>query len=145
MAGNTVEGLDELMRFLKKLPQEMREQTRAVFLHYADLLLEELKKVVWVDTGALRSTLRKSVKKNGLDARVGFFGVVQKRLARKKKSKGDAEPELMRQAGFIAVFKEYGTKKMPADPVVYRTWDRIRPEFLKDISAAIERLVEKGK
>ncbi len=145
MARNTVEGLEHLTKYLKKLPQEMREHTKQVFAQYADQLLNDLKAAVPRNTGALQSTLKKSVRRDGLDARVGFYGLVRKRLARNQKKKGSDETGLLRKAGFIAAFLEYGTKKMPARPFFYAVWDRLRPQFLQDLSAAIERALQKGQ
>lgn len=122
----------QLMKMLRRFPKELTGETKAVVKANAEKLRDEIANRAPKDTGELSENVGIAYSQGGLTARVGFDEAASG-FARKWK-----------KHGFLAIFHEYGTVKMPARPFVRPAYRAVLPNALKDIQAAVKSTIDRA-
>lgn len=121
----------QLMKMLRRFPNELTNETKDAVKTSAERLRDEIASRAPKDTGQLSESVGIAYSQGGLTARVGFD---ESASGFKRKWK----------RGFLAIFHEYGTVKMPARPFVRPAYLAVLPNALKDIKAAVKSTVDRA-
>ena len=96
-----VEGMEEILRDLRKAQADVQQEAREVLKDQAKVIRDDARSRCPEDTGTLKKSVRSSVSRKGLNASVSAGGKVQGKDA------------------YYAQFVEFGTKHSPAQPFLY--------------------------
>jgi HK97 gp10 family phage protein len=120
------------MRTLKKFPSALTDNIKPLIKEGAEELRAEISANAPRDTGQLANDADAVISRDGLSANVGY-----------DESASGFKRE-WKKHGFLAVFHEYGTVKMPARPFVRPAYRKMLPKILADIKAAVTASLEKA-
>jgi HK97 gp10 family phage protein len=121
-----VQNTKELIADLRKAGAEIKEDTRKVLKEMADVVADDARGRVPVDTGSLKNSIKPSVSKRQLEASVSAGGNV-----------GGTDT-------YYAVFVEFGTHKMPARPFLYPSGRAHEQETEERLTAVMYEALRKG-
>ncbi|MFQ6553397.1 HK97-gp10 family putative phage morphogenesis protein [Aestuariibius insulae] len=128
-----VQGLDKLNRRWKAIPERVRIELRSAMENAADAIVEDMYDLAPQDTGDLAG----SIGWTWGQPPAGAMTVTQ------VASGDDDDLRIRIYAGggeaFYALFQEFGTVDMPANPFFYPTWRTWRRRVRSRISAAMRR------
>ena len=140
-----VEGTERLRARFKAVPQKIIDEVARVLEVEAAKIVADMKRLVPVDTGALRD----SIGWTWGDAPKGSISVGKVRgksfdqvaitiyAGTRDKSLGNAD-------AFYARFQEFGTVKMPANPFFYPAWRANKTRTRSAIKRAVSKAVRKA-
>lgn len=114
-----VEGLERLKKRLGALPAKMKAEVRASLEKSADELVAMQKRLVPVDQGDLRDSIRKEPGAHELSVEV---------------KAGDRK-------AFYAAFQEFGTADQPAQPFFFPAYRALRRRIRNRTSRAVRKAV----
>lgn len=117
-----LEGLERLKRRLARLPARMRTEVKAALETSADELVEFQKRLVPVESGALRDSIVKRDGRHELSVEV---------------SAGNND-------AFYAPFVEFGTVDTPASPFFFPPYRALRRRIRGRTSRAVRKAVRAG-
>lgn len=123
----------KLSRLLRRAPDEIQEPVKEAVAEAAQELLLAAESEIPVDSGLARDKMTAKASRSGLSAEVGFLTRTARKLA------------------FYAAFVHFGTKgapkknipAMPATPFLFGPAERLRPKFIKQIDAAVDRALQR--
>jgi len=96
-----INGMDQLLKKLKKLPYEIQEKVvKGAIRASAKPIVQDARRLVPKDSGDLKKSI----------------GVVQRKSKQKNIVYFSVAPRLKKKHGFLAHFHEFGTVDMPAHP-----------------------------
>lgn len=121
-----------VMKMFKRFPDALTEELKTAVATGAETLRVEISANAPKATGELANDADAVVSKDGLSASVGYDSNAPGFKAEWKKH------------GFIAVFQEYGTKKMPAHPFVRPAYLFVLPKILAGIQAAVSNTLNRA-
>lgn len=127
MSGNS-----RLRRQLRMMPDEITEGITQEFKAIGPDLQDALSAAAPKDKGNMAAAAHHVVSSDGLSVVAGYSS---DRAGFKRK---------WRKGGFEAVFNEYGTRNMPAQPFVRRTWKARIKGYLDRVDAAVNRALQKA-
>jgi hypothetical protein len=123
-------GASRLKRKLKRMPDLINEELKAVISEEANRLLTDVQAATPVSKmkrkkGHLRDAFEVKIAGDGLSARVGLLG--------KKKNR----------EFFYGKFLEFGTKKIKKVGMFFRSWSKIRASVRLRVKDATEKALRK--
>lgn len=121
-----VDGVDEILRELRKAETSAREDVIEILRDEGKKLRDKAKADAPVYAGLLRAGIRSSLSKKKLQATVSAGGRVRG------------------QSTFYAKFVEFGTKKKPARPYLYNNARAAEPGVENRLRQALERAARKS-
>lgn len=120
-------GLSALAANFSAKDARVQRKSREIVARYAERQFRLTRELAPVDTGFLRSHIRKRISYDGLAYEVGV---------REEDFADSGKP-------FYPVFLEFGTRFMHARPFIFPARDKVAPEFKRalrtELSAAIRR------
>lgn len=124
-----VTGVSGLARNFVALDAEVRRETPKAVKRYGTNVRVSAQARARVDTGKMRDGIRDTYSEQGLVATVGwdYAGFV---------ADGDA---------FYPVFHEYGTSKMPAQPMIGPAHLEHAPQLTRDVGALLSRAIARRR
>lgn len=140
-----VEGADRLHARFKAVPQKIRDEVAKALEAEAAKIVADMKRLVPVDTGALRE----SIGWTWGDAPKGAISVGKVRgrafeqiaitiyAGTRDKSLGNAD-------AFYVRFQEFGTVKMAANPFFYPAWRANKTKARSAVKRAINKAVKRA-
>lgn len=140
-----VQGAERLRARFKAVPQKVIDEVAKVIEAQAEKIVADMKRLVPVDTGALRD----SIGWTWGDAPKGSISVGKVRgksfdqaaitiyAGTRDKSLGSAD-------AFYARFQEFGTVKMPANPFFYPAWRANKTRARSAMKRAVSRAIRKA-
>ena len=130
MTAVRVKGGDRLRSTLRRFPDALTKELKGVIAAGAELVRDEARDRVPVDTGELKAALLAKPSKDGLSAKDGYS---PKRSGFKRAWK---------QAGWRFHFIEFGTKKTPARPFLRPAFRTHRNSIVKNIERAVMKTLQ---
>ena len=121
-----VQRTKELMADLRKAGGEVQEEARKVLDEMSARIADDARSRVPVDTGALRSSIKKSVSRKKLEAAVWAGGKA-----------GGTDT-------YYAVFVEFGTKNVPAQPFIFPAGRAHEQETEERLTAVMYEALRRG-
>lgn len=122
MAKFRVQGESRLKRKLRKFPKEVTAELAKAIEQGANELRTEMEVRAPKDTGRMSLAATAVLSKDRLAARVGY-----------SRDQPGFKRAWRSQHGFIALFKEFGTKGQPAEPF-------IRPAYRAKLASILDRI-----
>lgn len=122
----SIKGVEENIEALRLIKDKTKDKIIEVLQEETQEVVEEAKKMVPVDTGSLRDSIKRTVSKKTLSATVSAGGKV----------KGVDT--------YYAFFVEFGTKKMPARPFFYPTARAHEEDIAERLGDEIYELLRRG-
>lgn len=104
---------------LRRYDQQVKDRARQVVQASADRVYDMAQSLCPVDTGFMRSHMRKEFTPAGLGYQVGFR-------------------ERDFPAGFYPLYQEFGTRFMPAQPCIFPAAEAERPRFTNELRQALK-------
>jgi HK97 gp10 family phage protein len=120
------EGLEDLLRDLRKAQADVQGEARAVLKEQAKVIRDDARSRCPEDTGTLKRSVRSSVSREKLDASVSAGGKVRGKDA------------------YYAQFVEFGTKHSPAQPFLYPAGRAHEKETEEKLVKVLTDAVRKG-
>jgi HK97 gp10 family phage protein len=121
-----VEGMEEILRDLRKAKADVQGEARAVLKEQAKVIRDDARSRCPEDTGTLKRSVRSSVSREKLDASVSAGGKVRGKDA------------------YYAQFVEFGTKHSPAQPFLYPAGRAHEKETEEKLVEVLTDAVRKG-
>lgn len=121
-----VEGMEEILRDLRKAQADVQQEAREVLKEQAKIIRDDARSRCPEDTGTLKKSVRLSVSRKGLNASVSAGGKVQGKDA------------------YYAQFVEFGTKHSPAQPFLYPAGRAHEKETEEKLVKVLTDAVRKG-
>ena len=121
-----------LQRMLKRFPDELTVPVKVAVKWGAEELRDEISANAPKATGELANDADAVIAKDGLSAKVGY-----------DESASGFRREWNKH-GFLAIFHEYGTVKMPARPFVRPAYRKVLPGNLEKIKAAVNTTINRA-
>lgn len=126
-----IEGLDRLKRRLARLPAKMKAEVKVSLEQSADELVAMQKRLVPIDQGDLRDSIRKEEGRHELSVTVTAGGPATTRRVRKG---ADVSYD-------YALGQEFGTTDMPAQPFFFPAYRALRRRIRGRTSRAVRKAV----
>lgn len=121
-----VEGMEEILRDLRKAQADVQQEAREVLKEQAKIIRDDARSRCPEDTGTLKRSVRSSVSREKLDASVSAGGKVRGKDA------------------YYAQFVEFGTKHSPAQPFLYPAGRAHEKETEEKLVKVLTDAVRKG-
>jgi HK97 gp10 family phage protein len=121
-------GTSALAANFRAADARVQRSARALVAKYAERQFRLTRELAPVDTGFLRSHIRKRVSDDGLAYEVGV---------REEDFEGAGKP-------FYPVYLEFGTRFMAARPFIFPARDAVAPEFRRALSAELRKSIRRG-
>ncbi len=121
-----VEGMEGILRDLRKAQADVQQEAREVLKEQAKVIRDDARSRCPEDTGTLKRSVRSSVSRKRLDASVSAGGKVRGKDA------------------YYAQFVEFGTKHAPAKPFLYPAGRAHEKETEEKLVKVLTDAVRKG-
>lgn len=139
-----VKGVEQLRARFRRIPAALQAELTRVMEAQATKIVADMKRLAPEDSGALRD----SIGWTWGDVPSGAMTVG--RVAPSKGEKvlsikiyaGTRDKSLGDQDAFYALFQEFGTQKMQANPFFWPTWRRSRSRARSALSRAVRKAIE---
>lgn len=110
-------GMERLQRRLRDLLPQLEEAARAELENSASLMVTDVRRNVRFDSGNLRTSVKATFEKDGLQTSVGWRD----------------------QDDLYAVFHERGTRRLPANPTLIPALERAGTQFVQRLRDEVRR------
>jgi HK97 gp10 family phage protein len=132
MARSSVRGGNKLRRALRRMPLEIRKEMGDVLEKGGRELSDMISASAPRDKGRLAAASHYKLGNDKLSVHVGYSG---SRAGFKRKWK---------KGGFVALFKEFGTKKVPAVPFIRPNFRAKVPQIKAEMRKALNRMIARA-
>ena len=112
-----IKGLDETIGYLNAVDLKATKNVQDVIGNTAIAVRDEARSRAPISTGKLKKDIRVKTAQDKLSAEVTYMG---------------------KKRAFYGKFIEFGTRFMPARPFLGPAWEKLRPRFFTDITAALD-------
>jgi HK97 gp10 family phage protein len=140
-----VQGLENLNKTFREIPQKVLDEVAKQLEKEATKLVGEMKRLAPIESGALRD----SIGWTWGDAPKGSITVGKVRGTEYGRTAitiyaGTRDKSLGSADAFYAVFQEFGTVKMAANPFFFPVWRSNKTRVRANIKAAVGRAIKKA-
>lgn len=127
-----VKGQEKLIKQLQRLDRETQKEVTDAVQYAGKRLAQEIGRAAPRKTGRMARAVRHVSARGGMVSWVGY-----RKLA-------PSFRDAWRRGGFVALFQEFGTRNMPAQPFVRPTYRKQLPWILTLVDRAVKRARNKA-
>lgn len=141
-----VKGVERLRARFRRIPEKLQAEIVRVMEAQAEKIVRDMKRIVPVDKGVLRD----SIGWTWGDVPAGAMTVGQvspskgEKILAIKIYAGGRETSSKDMDAFYAIFQEFGTQSMAANPFFWPTWRRSRSRVKSAISRALGKAIRES-